>query len=50
MDDHEAAVDADRTTAAVDDGDVVRSAHSSPSRGRRKITWLSKVTRSRGVI
>jgi len=50
MDDH----DADGRTAAAgggggggdgsDDGGAgVRSAHSSPSRGRRKLTWLRKV-------
>jgi len=45
MDDH----DADGRTAAAGDGSDdggagVRSAHSSPSRGRRKLTWLRKVT------
>ena len=44
MDEHDVA-DNDKRSAGRDDGDVVvRSAHSSPSRGRRKFTCLRKVT------
>jgi len=45
MDDHK-VLNNDGPAAGVDDGDmVVRSAHSSPCRGRRKFTWLRKVTK-----
>jgi len=45
MDDHK-VLSNDGPATGVDDGDmVVRSAHSSPCRGRRKFTWLRKVTK-----
>jgi len=42
VDNHDALDDAERS-AGVDNDVVVRSAHSSPSRGRRKLAWLRKV-------
>jgi len=47
MDDHD-TVDDGRAAGSDDGGAVVRSAHSSPSRSHRKLTWLRKVTR--GII
>ena len=53
MDDHHGAVDDGRAASAAgsDDGGAgVRSAHSSPGRGRRKITWLRKVIYCTGML
>jgi len=43
MDDHNAIGNDGPAASADDDAMVVRSAHSSPIRGRRKFTWLRKV-------
>jgi len=46
MDDHKALRNDGQTVAGADDGAmVVRSAHSSPSRGHRKFNCLRKVTK-----
>jgi len=44
MDDHDRKVTGGSDDDGGGGGAVVRSAHSSPSRGRRKLTWLRKVT------
>ena len=44
MDEHDVLRNDGRVASCDDDGAVVHSAHSSPSRGRRKFTCLRKVT------
>jgi len=49
MEDHDTSADENRRAVSGEDSGV-RSAHSSPSRGRRRFTWLRKVANSITVL